>query len=52
MRPFKTKGYRAKEVLDLVNIDLCGPIVGKWCAAEGSEVSEISEGCDHGFQKF
>ena len=26
MRPFKTKGYRAKEVLDLVHTDLCGPI--------------------------
>ena len=26
MRPFKAKGYRAKEVLDLVHIDLCGPI--------------------------
>ena len=26
MRPFKVKGYRAKEILDLVHIDLCGPI--------------------------
>ena len=26
MRPFKAKGYRAKEVLDLVHIDLCGPM--------------------------
>ena len=26
MRPFKAKGYRAKEVLDLVHIYLCGPI--------------------------
>ena len=26
MRPFKAKGYRAKEVLDLVHTDLCGPI--------------------------
>ena len=26
MRPFKAKGYRAKEVLDLVYTDLCGPI--------------------------
>ena len=26
MRPFKSKGYRAKEVLDLVHTDLCGPI--------------------------
>ena len=24
MRPFKAKGYRAKEVLDLVHTDLCG----------------------------
>ena len=24
--PFKAKGYRAKEVLDLVHTDLCGPI--------------------------
>ena len=26
MRPFKSKGHRAKEVLDLVHADLCGPI--------------------------
>ena len=26
MRPFKVKGYRAKEVLDLVHTDLCGPM--------------------------
>ena len=26
MRPFKAKGYKAKEVLDLVHTDLCGPI--------------------------
>ena len=26
--------------------------VGKWCAKKGSEVSEIREGCDHGFQNF
>ena len=26
--------------------------VGKWCAAEGSVMSGIREGCDHGFQKF
>ena len=26
MRPFKAKGYRAKEVLDLVYTNLCGPI--------------------------
>ena len=26
MRPFKAKGYRAKEVLDLVHTDLCGPM--------------------------
>ena len=26
MRPFKSKGYRAKEVLYLVHTDLCGPI--------------------------
>ena len=26
MRPFKAKGYRAKEVLHLVHTDLCGPI--------------------------
>ena len=26
MRPFKAKGYRAKEVLDLVYTDLCGPM--------------------------
>ena len=26
MRPFKAKGYRAKEVLDLVHTDLCGTI--------------------------
>ena len=26
--------------------------VGKWCAAEGSEVSGIREGYDHGFQNF
>ena len=25
-RPFKAKGYRAKEVLDLVHTDLCGPL--------------------------
>ena len=24
MRPFKAKGYRAKEVLDLVHTDICG----------------------------
>ena len=24
MRPFKEKGYRAKEVMDLVHTDLCG----------------------------
>ena len=27
-------------------------LVGKWCATEGSEVSGIREGCDHGFQNF
>ena len=26
MRPFKAKGYRATEVLDLVHTDLCGPM--------------------------
>ena len=26
MRPFKAKGYRAKEILDLVHVDLCGPM--------------------------
>ena len=26
MMPFKAKGYRAKEVLDLVQTDLCAPI--------------------------
>ena len=26
MRPFNAKGYRAKEVLELVHTDLCGPI--------------------------
>ena len=26
MRPFKAKGYRAKEVLDLVHMDLYGPM--------------------------
>ena len=26
VRPFKAKGYRPKEVLDLVHTDLCGPI--------------------------
>ena len=26
MRSFKAKGYRAKEVLDLVHTDLCGPM--------------------------
>ena len=26
MGPFKAKGYRAKEVLDLVHTYLCGPI--------------------------
>ena len=26
MRPFKAKGYRAKEVLELVHSDLCGPL--------------------------
>ena len=26
MMPFKAKGYRAKEVLDLVHTNLCGPI--------------------------
>ena len=26
MRPFKAKGYMAKEVLDLVHTDLCGPM--------------------------
>ena len=25
MRPFKAKGYRVKDVLDLVHTDLCGP---------------------------
>ena len=26
MRSFKAKGYKVKEVLDLVHIDLCGPM--------------------------
>ena len=26
MRPFKTKGYRAKDVLNLRHTDLCGPM--------------------------
>jgi transposase InsO family protein len=26
MRPFKAKGYRSKEVLDLIHTDLCGPM--------------------------
>ena len=26
MRPFKAKSYKAKEVLDLVHKDLCGPM--------------------------
>ncbi|MCQ7056702.1 transposase family protein, partial [Clostridioides difficile] len=25
-RPFKAKGYRAKEVLELIHSDLCGPM--------------------------
>ena len=33
MRPFKSKGYRAKEVLDLVHTDLC----------EGSGAFEAAE---------
>ena len=32
--------------------NFCHTYVGKWCAAEGSEVSGIREGCDHGFQNF
>ena len=26
IRPFKAKGYRAKEVMELVHMDLCGPM--------------------------
>ena len=26
MRPLKAKGYRAKEILELVHTDLCGPM--------------------------
>ena len=26
LRPFKVIGYRAKEVLDLIHTDLCGPM--------------------------
>ena len=26
IRPFKAKGYRAKEVMNLIHIDLCGPM--------------------------
>ena len=35
MKPFKAKGYRAKEVLDLVHTDLCGPM--STSAREGYE---------------
>ena len=35
MRPFKAKGYRAKEVMDLVHTDLCGPM--STCARGGYE---------------
>ena len=40
MRPFKAKGYRAKEVLDLVHTDLCGlcPPVQE----EGTSISSYS----------
>ena len=49
MRPFKAKGYRAKEVLDLVHSDLCGPM--STGARGGYEyfitfIDEITQGMD------
>ena len=48
MRPFKAKGYRAKEVLDLVHTDLCGPM--SISAREGTSTSShslmITQGTD------
>ena len=38
--------------VDRKKIETMVDCVGKWCAAEGSEVSGIREGCDHGFQNF
>ena len=48
MRPFKAKGYRAKEVLDLVHTDLCGPM--STVQEEGMSISSrslmITQGTD------
>ena len=47
-RPFKAKGYRAKEVLDLVQTDLCGPM--STSARGGQRISShslmITQGTD------
>ena len=40
MRPFRAKGYRAKEVLDLVNTDLCGSM--STSAKVGTSTSSLS----------
>ena len=48
LRPFKAIGYRAKEVLDLVHIDLCGPM--STSARGGTSISSpslmITQGMD------
>ena len=48
MRPFKAKGYRAKEVLDLVHTDLCEPMSNS--AREGTSILShslmITQGTD------
>ena len=48
MRPFKAKDYRAKEVLDLVHTDLCGPMSTN--TKEGTSISShslmITQGTD------
>ena len=49
--------YFACGIMDSNSLIACNttapiPLEGKWCAAEGSVVSGIHEGCDHRFQKI
>ena len=48
MRPFKAKGYRAKEVLKLVHTDLCGPICREWRSGNCMKLERTRVGCNYG----
>ena len=52
--PFRAISWRSVKQSSITDSTMEAEYIaadGKWCAAEGSVVSGIREGCDHGFQK-